>query len=199
MPNRLKLLLERIVFAGLQPGQAQAPGKRLRWLGPLAGPVDRFLSGGSRPSDPLYLSNRTLGQRLRLAGLIAVPVLILGGLIALALSNRYTASSRPAVDPTREQLAAHMNDVLKDVQIERSTDVQVVEAVIVKGSPRQVSGVIQNNTDRAYRAAELVFDLTNSQGSQVGGVNTTVYNIEPKSTQKFHFPIKQDDAAFVLV
>jgi hypothetical protein len=84
----------------------------------------------------------------------------------------------------------------KDIKIESHTDVQVTEASVKGGI---VTGSVRNNTDRPYHAAELVFDLTDSVGSQVGAITTTVRDLGAKATVRFSVPIKQRDAAFVLV
>src|SRR6266540_3760121 len=84
--KRLRAFLESIAFAGLKPSGQKAQGRQLRWLGPLRGPMERFLAGGAT-SDPLYLSNRTLSQKMRSWALIAVPCLVLAVAIAIALST----------------------------------------------------------------------------------------------------------------
>jgi hypothetical protein len=92
-----------------------------------------------------------------------------------------------------------MNTVLKDVHLDASTDLQVMEAIVERQPTPRVRGTLRNNTDRTFRSAELTFDLTNSFGSQVGAVSTTVHAVAPKSTVAFQVPIKQADAAIVLV
>ena len=59
--KQIREFLESIAFAGLKPGGQTAPKRQLPWLGPLR---DRLLSGGPAPTDPLYLTNRTLGRKL---------------------------------------------------------------------------------------------------------------------------------------
>jgi hypothetical protein len=45
----------------------------------------------------------------------------------------------------------------------------------------------------------VVFDLTNSTGSQIGAISGTVENLPPSGHKEFQIPIKQRDAAFALV
>src|ERR1017187_10871489 len=69
--------LESIVFEGMKPGAQTAPKREFAWLGPLRGPVERLLSGGPAPTDPLYLTNRTLGRKLLSWSLLGIPCLVL--------------------------------------------------------------------------------------------------------------------------
>ena len=50
-----------------------------------------------------------------------------------------------------------------------------------------------------FAMVDLVIDLTDSSGSQVGGVSGSVEKIPAKSDKPFQFPIKQKDAVFALV
>src|SRR5450759_5993708 len=104
--KRIREFLESIVFAGMKPGGQTAPKRQLTWLGPLRGPVERLLSGGPAPSDPLYLTNRTQAQKLKFWSLIAIPCVVLAlGVIVLSRSlnppapkpvNPLTAAEIPA-------------------------------------------------------------------------------------------------------
>ena len=85
--NRIREFFESIVFAGMKPGAQAVPKQNLRWLGPLRDPIERLLSGGPAPSDPLYLSNRTPAQKLKSWSLIAIPCLVLALGVGVTLSN----------------------------------------------------------------------------------------------------------------
>ena len=70
--NKLRKLWESIVYAGMQPSSpasAPRPGKP---TGGFRDKLERFLSGGPAPSDPLYLPNRSLWQRAR-TGILVFP------------------------------------------------------------------------------------------------------------------------------
>ena len=84
----------------------------------------------------------------------------------------------------------------KDLKPAPPADVQVLE-VRVDGS--RLVGVVKNTTAREIAVAELVIDLTDSAGSQVGAVTATVEKLPPSSTKEFQIPIKQQDAAIALV
>jgi hypothetical protein len=86
--------------------------------------------------------------------------------------------------------------VEKDLKFTPPSDVQVIE-VRVDGS--RLVGVVKNTTAREIAVANMVIDLTNSTGSQIGAVSGTVENLPPSGHKEFQIPIKQRDAAFALV
>src|ERR1039457_2077469 len=96
MANRLRRFIESVVFAGLRPSGGPPPEtKPVRRLGPLRDKIELFLSGGQAPSDPLYLTNRTWKQKLRLALVIATPTALLFCALALVFSNVYSPKAAP--------------------------------------------------------------------------------------------------------
>jgi hypothetical protein len=194
--KRIREFLESIVFAGMKPGDQAVPKRNLGWLGPLRDSIERFLSGPA-PTDPLYLTNRTPTQKLKSWGLIAIPCVILAVGIAVTLSNVLDppdAKNVPA-PPPGQITAKVLPNMGKDLKL-ASPDVQVLE-VHVEGS--RLVGAVRNTTAREIAAAELVFALTDSAGSQVGDVTGTVEKLPPSSSKEFEIPIKQRDAAFALV
>jgi hypothetical protein len=196
--KRILEFFESIAFAGMKPGSQAASKPRLKWLGPLRGPVERLLAGGHAPTDPLYLTNRSLTQKLKSWSLIAIPCLVLAVGIAVILSSFLNP---PEAKPTKEMTAAEITakllpDMDKDIKLTPASDVQVVE-VKVDGS--RLVGMLKNTTTREIAVTELIIDLTNTGGSQLGAVNAIVENIPPSGTKEFQIPIKQHDAAFALV
>jgi len=85
MKKRIQQFLESVLFAGLKPGRQSAPKQE---PGPVRSYVDRFLSGG-QPTDPLYLTNRTSGQKLKSWSLVAIPCLVLA--VGVTLSTPMVA------------------------------------------------------------------------------------------------------------
>ena len=195
--KRIREFLESIVFAGMKPGGQTAPKQQLKWLGPLRGPVERLLSGGPAPSDPLYLTNRTLTQKLKSWSLIAIPCVVLAlGIVILSRSLQ-----PPAPKPVKPLTAAEITAKLlpnldQDIQLPPATDVQVIE-IKVEGS--RLVGVVKNTTRREIAVTELVIDLTNAAGSQLGAVNAIVEKIPPSGSKDFQIAIQQRDAAFALI
>ena len=196
--NRIRKFLESIVFAGMKPGGQTAPKRELTWLGPLRGPVDRLLSGGPAPTDPLYLTNRTLGQKLLSWSLIGIPCLVLLAGIGITLSSLLDL---PAPKPDKELTAAEITAKLlpnmdKDFKLAPTSDVQVLEA---KVDGTRLVGKVKNTSTREIARAELVIDLTDVDGSQVGAVSAIVEKIPPSGTRSFEVPIKQRNAATAMV
>jgi hypothetical protein len=200
MLKRLRAVIESILYAGMKPGSHTAAATPMKWLGPLRGPVERLLAGPS-PSDPLYLSNRTLGQKARAWSLIAIPCLGLAfGIVAL-LSNLLAPPPPPVRQLSAAEIAAKiLPNMAKDIKVEQNTDLEVLEVGIQRDSdPRRLAGKVRNNTTHEIAAADFVFDLTDASGSQLGAVRATVERIPPVSVKAFQFPIKQQQAAFALV
>lgn len=198
--ERFRKLIDSVLYAGLKSGGTQAPGSRMNWLGPFRGPVERFLSGGPAPSDPFYLTNRPLRQKIRQWVLIGVPCLLLIGGVALGLSNFFRgAKARPHREPSAAEIARGILPSLDTGGIRSNPDIELVEVHIDKTGGSAVAGTLKSKSSRAIRAAELVFNLTDAAGSQLGAVGTTVENLAPGATVHFHFPIESATAAFALV
>ncbi len=189
--------LESIAFARLKPGAQTAPKGQLTWPGPLRGPVERLLSSPA-PTDPLYLTNRTLGRKLISWSLIGIPCLILFGGIAITLSSLLDPpEAKPVKDLTAAEISAKLlPNMDKDFKLAPASDVQVLE-ISVDGT--RLAGKVKNTSTREIAIAELVIDLTDSGGSAVGAVNLVVEKIPPSGTRNFEIPVKQRNAATALV
>ncbi|MGO9255529.1 MAG: FxLYD domain-containing protein [Bryobacteraceae bacterium] len=199
--RRIREIFESIAYAGLQPGARAGQTKRIKWLGPLSGPIERLLSGGPAPSDPLYLTNRTTGQKIKLGVAIGVPCLVLAGLVYGMLTNSFDfGGPPPAHEATASEVAAkllpHMDP---NMHIDTDKDVEVVEVRVEHGAQMTLVGSMKNTTDHEIHIAEAVFDLTDSGGSQLGGVSARIENFKAKSTANFRIPIQQTEASFALV
>ncbi|HWB83119.1 MAG TPA: FxLYD domain-containing protein [Bryobacteraceae bacterium] len=201
MLKRLQRWLESIVFAGLKPDAPAGPPKSRKWLGPLRLPIERLLSGGGAPSDPLYLSNRTLAQKWRLALLAGVPCLTLLVLFILALTNGFHANhtqEQRIVQPA-EMTSQAAPAAPKNPPIPSTRDVEVVDVHIDFAGGPKVAGTIRNNTAHPIRVVDLAFAMTDSHGSQVGNITGRVENLPPHARVPFAFPVKQRDAVLALV
>jgi hypothetical protein len=200
MLKRLRRFIDSIVFAGLKPDAPREQAKGRRWLGPLRGLADRILSRPA-PSDPLYLSNRTFDQKVKLALAIAVPCVIVAGGVLLLLSHIFQANEPgPGTEPSTAELAAKLlPNVDKTIKIEVNKDVQVLEAHVESEGGMKVAGTVKNNTDHLIHTTEIILNLTDKTGSHLGAVSAQVDNLAPNATVKFQLPIEQKDAAFALV
>lgn len=197
--KRIRQFLESIAYAGMKPGGQKAEAQQLKWLGPLRGPVERILSG-SAPSDPLYLTNRPMGHKVRSWMLIGIPLLVLIAAIGATLALLEPPEVKPEKQLTAKEVASKLlPNMDKEIKLASNPDIQVVEvSVHQEGSPRLV-GIIHNSSAREVAEVQLVLDLTDTMGSQVGGVNGTVSNVPANANKSFTIPIKQKDAAFALV
>jgi hypothetical protein len=200
MLKRFRRFIDSIVFAGLKPDAPREQAKRWKWLGPLRGLLERVLSRPA-PSDPLYLSNRTFEQKVKLGLAITVPCLILAGGVLLLLSHFFQAKGPgPSPEPSAAELASKLlPDVDKTITIEVNKDVQVLEAHVEREGGTKVAGTVKNNTDRVIRTTQIILNLTDRMGSHLGAVSATVDNLAPNATVKFQAPIEQREAAFALV
>src|SRR5579883_1380019 len=114
----------------------------------LARKIERFV-GGSSQSDPLYISNRSFGQKARLAVLIGTPVLAIVGLMALALGNFFDPAPSPqkiaktAAQPG-EITAKVLPDLAKNYKSDSDTDCEIAEASVGDAT---LMGKLRNNTD----------------------------------------------------
>jgi len=196
--NRIRKFLESIVFAGLKPGAQTAPKGELGWLGPLRGPVERLLSGGPAPSDPLYLTNRTLGRKFLSWSLVGIPCLILLAGIGITLSSLLDPPKpKPAKELTAAEITARLlPNMDKDFKLAPPSDLKVLEARV---DGTRLVGKVKNTSTREIAGAELVVDLADAYGSQVGAVSAVVGKIPPSGTREFEVPISQRNAANAVV
>jgi hypothetical protein len=172
----------------------------------IARKFERFVAGNAA-KDPLYVTNRSVGQKIRMVVLIGTPIFAVGVLIYLALNQQF---DRPASLERAAELAAKTKEsgevtakVLpnlgKTYLSEQSKDVDVIEAAVSRGADPALSGKVRNNTDNMVRVADLVFDITDQDGSQLGGVSVRVENIAPKAVASFRVTLPQKTARTALV
>ncbi|MBZ5620630.1 MAG: FxLYD domain-containing protein [Acidobacteriia bacterium] len=126
--------------------------------------------------------------------------MMVAALMALSLGS-YFVRKKPAPkrEPTPAELAARMLPDMSNVKIETNRDVDVMEVHIDRSGAAALTGTVRNNTNHEIRTAEIVFDLTDSSGSQLGGVSQRLENLVPQKSLNFRLPIDQQDARFVLV
>jgi hypothetical protein len=199
--RRIREIFESIAYAGLKPGARPGQTTRIRWLGPLSGPIERFLAGGTAPSDPLYLTNRTTSQKVKLALLIGIPCLAVGGVVYGMLNNAFNfGGPPPAREITPAEVAAKLLPKMDpNMRVQTEKEIEVLEVRVQRGAETALVGSMKNTSDHEIRQAEAVFDLTDSSGSQLGGVSAKVENVKAGSTATFRVPIRQTSASFALV
>jgi hypothetical protein len=87
----------------------------------------------------------------------------------------------------------------KEIQIAGNKDLELVEVRVDKvPGGAKVIGIIRNKSNRPL-GAEIIFDLTDSAGSQVGSISSYAESIPAMQTKAFETAVKQTDANFALV
>jgi hypothetical protein len=198
MANRFRKFVESIVYMGMAPGarktQDSSPPK-FRLLAPL----ERFLSAPS-PSDPLYLTNRTSGQKFVRALWIAIPAALVLGAAILGVDFYASKNVKPVKELTPAEIAAKiLPNFNKNFDLETNRDLEVVEVHFEHTASSLLVGNLQNKTDHTIHEAVVVFDLTDARGSQLGGVTVTETNLAPGRVREFKQPIVQSTATYALV
>ena len=166
--------------------------------------IDSIVFAGMKPGTPapsaLYLSSRTLWQKIRIAILFGVPGLVVACVMVLALSNHFAKKpSLPPPPPTPGETVAKLLPNLDNVRIDIDRDVEVTELRIDRSGATALMGTVQNNTTHQIHSAEIVFDLTDGSGSQLGGVSQKLDDVAPKARVNFRLPIEQKNARLVLI
>ena len=171
------------------------------WVGRQRARIDSWISGGAGPSDPLYLTNRTWGQKLKTWSVVAVPLLILLGGVALTLSSLVNPpETKPVADLTAAEVAAKVLPNLKDLKVESNRSLEVMEVRVVRsGNVTKMVGLVKNLTTHEIATAEIGCDLTDSGGTQLGSVSVLVEKIPASGTKQFELDLKQTETAFVLI
>jgi hypothetical protein len=201
MVKRIKAIIDSVIYAGMKPDMNRTQPAGPRRFGALRDRLDRFLNGGSGPSDPFYLSNRTTGQKFRFGAMIATPIVILIACLGIVLANVFDAgNSQHIVEKPTAQIAAELlPNIAKDIRIDTNRDIEIENVHILSNGTTKLIGVAHNNTEHLIRKAELTFELTDKSGSRQGAVNTLLENIAAKSSRAFQFSIPQQTASFALV
>lgn len=196
--GKLRQLLESLMYAGMKPrapgGEPARPKSAWRLR------LERFINGSAN-QDPLYLSNRTIGQQIRTAAVVVVPVALLVAVLFVAWSDVFRSKEAPKLKELTP--AERANRLLPNfntkIQLPANHDLDMQEVHVEHGSSTQVVGMVKNNTDHVIASAGMVFDLTDARWSRLGAVSTQVEKLEPHSATPFRFAVKQDTAEHVMV
>jgi len=167
------------------------------WLRDLRQRFEKFLSG-SRPADPLYLSNRTWKDKLRPAAWIAGPVALLIVLMVIG----FLPHSRPA-----DSLEHALNETIPALAEEPSPapkltpkDFEVVDLRILRDqNPPMIAGLVRNNTNRSVSSVEVSYYLAAADGSKLATERMAVQNLQPHQSVPFQAPLTVDKAEYALV
>jgi hypothetical protein len=203
MLNRIRRFFESLVFAGLKPSggvPVETKPQPPRRFATLRYKIELFLSGGPAHSDPLYLSNRTWKQKLRVPLLVGVPLALVFGVLALVFNNIYTpkAAPLPKEPSAAEIMAKLLPDLEKTVHLDTYDDAEMVEIGVPEDGPRRIVGLIKNKTNRVI-SVEFDVDIADHNGGRVSSATERVNNLQPNSTTPFEFPAGSPEARYALV
>jgi hypothetical protein len=177
------------------PNETQASGSGSR--SGLRDILDRMVAGAPN-SDPLYLSNRTAFQKARPWIVVAAIVLAGAGVLAWFLT-RPAPKTGPVAEISRAEMASKLAPALKNVQIPPNRMLELVDARVTREGAMKLVGSVKNVSGRLLGSAEIVFDLTDLFGSQVGSVTAKFENVAAGATADFSVPLTQETAARAMV
>ncbi len=201
MFKRIREWFESMAYAGLKPSTPGAAGEEPKRLASWRMKLETFLAGPAA-SDPLYLTNRTLWQKIRPFVVVGVPVGILLGGLTLGLMNIFGVNQPyqppPATMSNAEIAKKTLTFLNKPIDLPTQKEISIQDVVVPFGAAR-VEGVAKNLTDHEIHHVHVVFDLTDKIGSRQGAVATDVENVPANSAKPFQFPINQKLAAFAIV
>lgn len=196
MPNRFQNIVESIIYAGMKPGARSTDGAPAAKPGLLA----RFLAGPS-PSDPLYLTNQTLGQKVRRLLLMVFPVIVVlvGVLVAIGVhgAKGQKAPRELSAAEIKAKVAPAFN---QEIKLDSNHDLEVTEVHFERaaGSSLMV-GNLKNKTDHQITQVVIAFELADPSRSGLGGVTVTETHLAPGAVRTFRKPIDQTNAMYALV
>ena len=199
MANPIRRFFESLAYAGLKPsGGVSLEPKPPRRFGALRERIELFLNGG-RPSDPLYLTNRTWKQKMRAPLLVGIPLLLMFGALSLIFTNVFAPKAPPPKQLTpAEMMASLLPDLEKKVNIKEYTDAEIVELRVVRDGAPRVVGTVRNKTDHVV-SMDLDVEVADSKGSRVATVTERVDATRPNGDTHFEFAAGDPDATYALV
>jgi hypothetical protein len=183
------------IFA--EPGDRPAAPRngKMAWL---LAPLDRWLSAPGS-SDPLHVSNRTLGQKLLIGTAVVAAALAIGGVIyySQAVFHR-PRTDAPQAEPSPAEIAAAMLPNMDRVHFDNAP-IQLSDAHIVHGARTTLEGTARNGSSRRINGAEITFDLADPEGSKLGSVVVEIGPLEGKQQTTFRLPVPQNKAEYANV
>ena len=96
------------------------------------------------------------------------------------------------------EIAAKFMPDIDKIKIQPNRDIEVPSVGVDHNGPA-LTGTVRNNTTRTIRLAEVYFDVTDDNGSKLGGAKAQFENLAPQSQANFRVPIEQSNAAIAVV
>lgn len=183
----------------MSAGMSLAEGLRKRYE-ILRARVEVLISGRA-PDDPLYLTNRSWQQKVKLAALIAAPVVLVFLLVMMAATDVFRFhKADPYEHPIADAPAPAVPQKRLPDPVLSSADLEVVNIKISRDAhPPVVTGIVRNNTGEKVDSAEVSYYLADTEGSLVGTDSTDVANVQAHGSVAFRMPLKVAKAEYVIV
>jgi len=195
MANRSKDTTDSQFDAEMNQGARSAEGA------PAAnsGLIDRLLNGPA-PSDPLYLTNQTIGQKMGRFLFMASPILLLSaaGLLVITLLIPKSTSA-PKLLTAAELRNKTLPGFDKHFKLDSNPDLEVTEVHFEHTGASTIVGNIHNKSGRRITLAVVVFELADPSNSALGAVTVTELDLAPGASRAFKKPIEQTNAMSALV
>jgi hypothetical protein len=195
MANRSKDTTDSQFDAEMNHGARSAEGA------PAAntGLVDRLLNGPA-PSDPLYLTNQTFGQKARRILFMASPILLVSaaGLLVITLLVPKSTNA-PKMLTASELRTRTLPGFDKHFKLDSNQDLEVTEVHFEHTGASTIVGKIHNKSGRRITLAVVVFELADPSNSALGAVTVTELDLAPGASRAFKKPIEQTNAMSALV
>jgi hypothetical protein len=165
----------------------------------LAAALQRFLSGPA-VSDPMYLTNQTFGQKAKRVLLVAAPILIVVLSVAGAMMYYAKKHAPPATALTSAEVGAKLlPDFHPDLNLDSNKNLDVLKVQFEHSGGNVMTGVFQNKTNHLINEAEVIIDLFDDSGSNLGGVKVTEANLAAGESRNFQRAIEQSNAEHAMV
>ncbi len=150
--------------------------------------VNRLISGKA-PSDPLYLSNRSMWDRLWpwIAAAAFFTVMLVGW--RMAVPHRQPVA--PVLLPDSKIAGASFPRFA-------SSKLEVLGVEVLADGSKLV-GAVRNKTGQTIARGRLSFELQDGDGQYTGATEMDLRQIPPGKITKFELPIRQEDTRVVLV
>ncbi len=151
---------------------------------------------GRPHSDPLYLSNRPWWKKSLVWTLIGIPCLAVAG--TLVYLTKRDMMDAPPPQPTAAEIAAKLLPDLNTASLPTNHEVELLDAHVDRATGAVV-GRVRNRTANRIQEVEIIFNLTDGSGGQLGAVSVKIKNLAGKGAADFRQPVRQRGAVVALV
>jgi len=150
------------------------------------------LLAGPAPSDPLYVSNQSLVDRLKPWLIVGAPCLALLLASGIAISHIQKVRQSDAI-VSRAKIAAMV------LPPSAPRPLNVFELRIDASGERKLIGAVRNVTDHVIVAGHLQIELDDAYGQPVGSAVQEVSQVPPGGIVHFQIPVPEPDASVAMV